>query len=150
MPGSVGASVSASNILHSSPMRNYGLRGHRATRARRHQRQRRSFLGRARVDRPPARTTTRGPALNLCGGIRCPRPRPERMRWWDREDPALVGPDHLPAPLMDVPVMAVAELDQILEVGVPAVSPVEDVVGVGPRRGTLAARPDAALVADPE
>src|SRR5580704_12002696 len=72
------------------------------------------------------------------------------MRWWDREDPALVGPDHLPAALMDVPVMAIAELDQILEVGVPAVSPVEDVVGVGPRRGTLAARPDAALVADPE
>src|SRR5580704_13997863 len=72
------------------------------------------------------------------------------MRWWDREDPALVGPDHLPAALMDVPVMAIAELDQILEVGVPAVSPVEDVVGVGPRRGTLAARPDAALVAHPE
>src|ERR1700683_4431033 len=68
---------------------------------------------------------------------------------WDHQDP-LIAPDQLPATLMDRPVVAIAEQDEVLQVGRPAVAPVDDVVGVGPGSGAVAARPHAALVANPE
>jgi hypothetical protein len=49
---------------------------------------------------------------------------------------------------MDHPVMALAEEDQVVEVGLPAVDPVHDVVPIAPRRRSLAAWPAAVLVAD--
>src|SRR5580700_11027942 len=44
----------------------------------------------------------------------------------------------------------VLTMDEVVEVGVSAVPPVHHVVGVGPGRGSLAARPHAALVPNPE
>ena len=51
---------------------------------------------------------------------------------------------------MHQPVVAMTEQHQVLEGGVAAVAPVHQVVGVGPRRGSIAAGPHAPLVADPE
>src|SRR5476649_888815 len=72
-------------------------------------------------------------------------------RWWrNGEDVAVVDADQLEAGLVDHPVVAVAEEHEVVEVGAPAAHPVDDVVGGGPGRGSIAARPAAALVADVE
>jgi hypothetical protein len=52
------------------------------------------------------------------------------MRGRDREHAAIVGARHLPAALMHLPVMAVAQEHQVLKIGFSAMPPVEDVVGV--------------------
>jgi hypothetical protein len=94
----------------------------------------------------PART----PRLPSADPVGRARPRPEAMWRWDSEHPMSVARDQLPAPLVHRPVMAMAQEHQVLKGGRPAVAPVDDVVGVGPRRWPIAPRPHAALVADPE
>lgn len=72
------------------------------------------------------------------------------VRGWNRQHAPILGSDQLPPALMHRPVMTVAEEHQVREVGIPAVAPVQDVMGIGPRRRSIAARPHAPLVADPE
>src|SRR5438093_10952093 len=70
----------------------------------------------------------------------------ERHRGGDAHDLAL-DLDQLPPTLVDHAVMALAEQDRVLEVGLPAVDPVHQVMAVAPGSRTLAARPLAVLVA---
>ena len=55
------------------------------------------------------------------------------VRGWNRQHAPILGSDQLPPALMHRPVMPVAEEHQILEIGIPAVAPVQDVVPVNPQ-----------------
>ena len=50
----------------------------------------------------------------------------------DRHHPPVIGFDQLPSTFMHQPVMAVAEKDQVGQLGVPSVDPVDEVMSVAP------------------
>ena len=60
-----------------------------------------------------------------------------------RKELAAIDPGQLPATLMDHPVVAVAEQDQILYVGPASVAPVHQVMRIGERHGAIATGPFA-------
>jgi len=62
----------------------------------------------------------------------------------DRQQSPLLHPGQLPAALVDHPVVAVAEQDEIRNLGLASVTPVHEVVGVGEGHRTVAAGPLAA------
>ena len=67
---------------------------------------------------------------------------------WEELGSAVVGVDpDLPGGVVDDPVVLPAEQDEVLELGLAAVCPVGDVVGVAHDRGPGAARERAVLVA---
>jgi hypothetical protein len=84
------------------------------------------------------------------GDVGCADPGAMGPRRWNRQQAPALDLGKLPAALMDQPVVAVAEQDEVVEGGVPAVPPMQDVMGVGPHARPIAAGPHAALVADPE
>ncbi len=55
------------------------------------------------------------------------------MRGRNREHPSVLGLEHLPAAFKHIPVMAVAQEDEIRDVGVATVAPMEHVVPVNPQ-----------------
>src|SRR5207249_10067282 len=66
----------------------------------------------------------------------------------DADDLALLSFDQLPAALVHQPVMALAQEHAVVEVGLPALDPVHQVMAVAPGGGPLAGRPAAVLVTD--
>src|SRR5438094_859899 len=75
--------------------------------------------------------------------------QPWRTRW-HRQHLALVGAHQLPAALVRHPVVSVAQQDHVGEIGLAAVRPVDDVVGIAPGCRTLAAWPLAMTIAGVE
>ena len=81
------------------------------------------------------------------------RVRETGQPWWTRrhrQHLALVGAHQLPAALVRHPVVPVAKQDHVREIGLAAVCPVDDVVGIAPRCGPLATWPLAMTVAGVE
>src|SRR5579872_2845011 len=84
---------------------------------------------------------SRGPAQPRAAGS--PHHRP--IRWYETQLAAML--DDLPAALVDLAVMVVAEQDQVAELGLAATRPELDVVRLRPAGRPLAARPPTASVA---
>src|SRR5579872_349 len=82
-----------------------------------------------------------GPAHSRPAGF--PHHRP--IRWYETQLAAM--PDDLPAALMDLAVMVVAEQDEVAQLGLAATCPELDVVRLSPAGRPLAARPPTASVA---
>src|SRR5438067_13404220 len=89
------------------------------------------------------RQTSGGPALS-------PTPTgPNHPLRWDELQP-LARHHHLPPAFVDQPVVMPAKRNHLAQVGLPALGPELDVVGVGPADRPVAARPGAGPVPSAE
>ena len=57
---------------------------------------------------------------------------PEVDHWSDRDDPAIVGLDQLPAAFVNHPMMPATEEDEVVQVCVSSVDPMHHVMSVAP------------------
>src|SRR5579864_2050297 len=83
------------------------------------------------------------------GGIGSARPGSMGPRGRYRKELPALDSGELPATLMDHPVVAVAEQDQILDIRVPAVAPVHQVMRIGEGHWAVAPGPLASTGARP-